>query len=1501
MVKYNRYSVFLTMLTILMIAGLKSQPQYPENFYTYRYLFHSANDFMLMFTNLQIELAKAQDEKVWGFKEPPTIMNAPPVDDPHKLFEWRGGDWWYRKGYRYFCDLDNNGTMDYITIDDADKQNWLVYFNKNGNYQHQTKVGFSSLPSGVSRPYLGEYHDDGDGSSARTMILDVNGDSLLDVIWLNNVDESKVWYVAINKITEKKSFEVRRWNSPEAKVLPLTLGTHHNGGVCYLSQGMMDINGDKFPDYVISNRDGNSWEVYLGTGNGFKSRSIFPASPIKLPVYILFKGIQSINRNYLWYSSNNSTVELATTDINGDSLPDRVCFTDTAYWVSFNKGNVFEEWKKLQKPNTIHAIELGFLARATHRGLADPFSWVLSGKTILLDINGDHLKDIVTTGTEVKGYSVCLNEGQGRFAPAIPFLTELSDLGKETVTEITAFLADMNSDGFIDYIQADPNTDIWKLYYNTTGGDRRYQSLQTALNIREIQAKLQEGHEAFYREEYRLAQAAYLSADMLIDAFFNNQSAESAKATEAGGKPGLKGEFRTESLIRNVKRLGSVIQYHGPAMGDTTGGRKIPAGVRPYPVTSSPNQSYKAADKFPAKVSGPVNLSGVEFILPEDLAAAVKFFENDFCKDRIDKDSLEYLVLNQTVCDDPQSFVFYLPYIQDFVLPLCLGDVYLETGNYTAAEAEYIRASEYSCLNQNIETRLLWLKFAELYARWGNEAFKISYRANNEAALRDTAKTKYNRILQNSFPLFATAVATDSSQKDSIAALKRKTSKLSQDLKSSFNNKKSLIQSVSASPQKDLPATALQQAKNDLLDLRLLGGGPNTISPNAANPLVIAYQMEALMNVTKLDNHLNYLGYSEQFLPIWKYSYLASLARSFAQHAIQLEKEFVNFKVSAEGETYTNRQLLQSIQLNRFNQLVERYKAEQAAWQTAISKVNEKIAEIQRKAAKAQLDDIKSQSNKSFINGVINTASSTFSGVASGMALGPYGAVAGGAIGFASGLSSSISASKQIGNQLQLAKYQYQQALLAETAASLQVNVAQINQQICMLQRDMAALQLSFAHDNLSYLQNKQFNAELWYRLASSVRRLSRSYMDAAIELALLMEKAYKFETGRNINRIRLDYSRNDLSGLLAGDYLLQDIEAFEYDRAVYHQEKEIPVKHVISLAATRPLQFYDFLNTDTLMFATTLEEFSRAYPGAYNCRIKNVELIIEGLLPPGGVSGTLSNGVYSVARLPSGYIPDTSSLGLHNWQIVGEYGDYRDILKPQEMESMVLSKYAEREDRFIYSPPPEQLGIFENTGVATLWTLHLPRSFNNFDLNTISDVKLVITFTAQHDAQLADMVRKEYLDFRNTYPDSFATLTVYSARYQFPDAFYNFANAADMEKDTVELRFRLNPYYFPLNEYEFQTAEVYLAFFPPDSLHNHTITASLGLKTENGEISASASTDSSKNGIMTFTANTFKGKNPLSEWVVRIPKANFEVWKLAHLYDVWLCLNYTSKVKTPQ
>jgi hypothetical protein len=210
-------------------------------------------------------------------------------------------------------------------------------------------------------------------------------------------------------------------------------------------------------------------------------------------------------------------------------------------------------------------------------------------------------------------------------------------------------------------------------------------------------------------------------------------------------------------------------------------------------------------------------------------------------------------------------------------------------------------------------------------------------------------------------------------------------------------------------------------------------------------------------------------------------------------------------------------------------------------------------------------------------------------------------------------------------------------------------------------------------------------------------------------------------------------------------------------------------VRHVISLADFAPRAFVSFLQTGVMDFTVPLWVLERAYPGTYLHRIQSVEIEIEGLQVPQGITGTLTH------------------KGISSWRRADGSARHR-ITAP---ETMVLSGFQLRRDLALYRADPKRLGLFENSGTAASWRVELPIDTNDVDFSTISDVRLVLYFYALHDDELEETIRA-------TFPSDGEASQSFSARLHAPDEFFAFGPAPD-GSDTIA--FALDPAVFPYNQ----------------------------------------------------------------------------------------------------
>ncbi len=734
------------------------------------------------------------------------------------------------------------------------------------------------------------------------------------------------------------------------------------------------------------------------------------------------------------------------------------------------------------------------------------------------------------------------------------------------------------------------------------------------------------------------------------------------------------------------------------------------------------------------------------------------------------------------------NFVTYLAHIHGFTIPLSLGDCYLEMGEFDQALRWFEVARDYSFLNRAIEAPVVWLKMGNAFLRAGNFFLK-----NGD---RQEARIRYEKVvrlaapnLDPASPLYVSPV---------------------------FDGLKAQVEAILAAPQP--------------LDI------------NTHNPAIASVVLLARLNLQNIASGIDLplLSLEREQVPVFTFEFLQNVARYFADHAIQAERTYINFKTSAEQEEFTRTMLENAVGLERANETLEQKRVQIAKDQKAAMDANLAYANKQLENARAlkteyssvSLEQMALEAEITYVGAP--TTEYDFSGY------GQYG-ISDGTHRVDEVLRTLTSRRSEISREFELHNMDRRISELesASAVAQAQQTTAQTQVEAAVLQNQIATLRRQQAEQQLAQFDSQEFTPDLWNRLANEIKAISESYLQQAIIIAQLMEQSFEFEVGETLDVIKPSYTRNDLSGLLAGDFLLRDIDSFTFLRIILGQKKQ-PMKEVISLADRYPLQFLrDFQRTGLMSFRTELSDFDRNYPGGYQQRIKRVEVVVEGLIGRQGIHGTLTNTGLCLTRLRSGDIK-------------------MRLLKP---ETLLLSQYRIGPDSIVFTPDREMLAIFENSPVSTSWVLEIPPSVNDLIYNFISDVKLIIYYESFFDEDLKPIVLEEL-----AVTQAVTGRRSVALRYELFDEFFSF-------QDTGELSFTLRDTMLPFYHTDPRIREMLILLQTDEEVSP----AGLVVQVSSADGASATQTTDADGAISTGAGaalNAFVGRPWIQEWKIAVPQA---------------------------
>jgi hypothetical protein len=372
-----------------------------------------------------------------------------------------------------------------------------------------------------------------------------------------------------------------------------------------------------------------------------------------------------------------------------------------------------------------------------------------------------------------------------------------------------------------------------------------------------------------------------------------------------------------------------------------------------------------------------------------------------------------------------------------------------------------------------------------------------------------------------------------------------------------------------------------------------------------------------------------------------------------------------------------------------------------------------------------------------------------------------------------------------------------------------QLQAATIRRDISVESREIHEKTLEQAQEIYEFYQDKFTNLGLYTWLSTQLQRLYREAYQSAMAMARLAERAYRFERGDDTTLL-LDgnYWDGSHAGLLAGDKLMNALRHMERLYMETHY-RNLEIDQAFSLTQIDPVALIQLKETGECEFSIPELYFDLFYPGHYRRRIKSARLTMPCITGPyTNVSATLT--------LTSSQIRKDPVLGSENLFDV----------PPTRSVSIATSTAQNDSGVFRLDFRDERYMPFEGAGAISSWKLTLPKNFRQFDYQTINDVILHISYTAEDGSS----VFREQVEGTNAEVESAIRVflgenslkRVFSLRQEFSNPFNRLLRSAVNQPVQVEITEKRFPIFLQgalLNSLQITSAKIILVTPVPDNI----------------------------------------------------------------------------------
>jgi hypothetical protein len=350
--------------------------------------------------------------------------------------------------------------------------------------------------------------------------------------------------------------------------------------------------------------------------------------------------------------------------------------------------------------------------------------------------------------------------------------------------------------------------------------------------------------------------------------------------------------------------------------------------------------------------------------------------------------------------------------------------------------------------------------------------------------------------------------------------------------------------------------------------------------------------------------------------------------------------------------------------------------------------------------------------------------------------------------GMASTLASYARRQEEWDFQATLGDKELEQYKLSDGKDGPQIVAAQIRLDIAKKDLQNHLLQIENAQKTDEFMRNKFTNKELYDWMIGQISSVYFRAYQLAYDVAKKAERCFQHELGSNTSFLQFGYWDSLKKGLMAADHLHHDLKRMEVAYLDQNKREYELTKH-ISLAMLDPMALVHLKNTGKCLINLPEALFNLDHPGQYMRRIKSVSLSIPCVVGPyTSVScklSLISNKYRKNATPKPGATTDKDKYS----ETIGN--DDRFVYNIGMIQSIATSTAQNDSGVFELNFRDERYLPFEGTGAISTWQLEMPKAFQQFDFNTISDVIMHLKYTARDGGSgfkaLAENVLKDLLN----------------------------------------------------------------------------------------------------------------------------------------------------------